>query len=47
MNIEIGESMSEDIKRIIERFGIVEEGEIVSETDLIGKEEVEVDGSSL
>ena len=45
MNIEIGESMSEDIKRIIERFGIVDEGEIVSEADLIGKEEV--DGGSL
>jgi len=45
MNIEIGEIMSEDIKQIIERFGIVDEGEIVSEADLIGKEEV--DGRSL
>lgn len=32
--------MSEDIERIIERFGIVDEGDIVSESDFIGKEEV-------
>lgn len=47
MNIEIGESMSENIERIIERFGIVDEGDIVSELDLIGKGEIGLDGRSL
>lgn|GEM_PF-1805667 len=39
--------MSEDIRRLIEQFGIVDEGEIVSEADLIGEEEVALDGRSV
>jgi len=39
--------MLEDIKQLIERFGIVDEGEIVSDADLIEKEEVILDGGSL
>ena len=47
MNIEIGESMSENIERIIGQFGIVDEGDIVSELDLIEKGEIGLDGRSL
>lgn len=34
------ENKSEDLKQMIKQLGIVEEGDIVSEQDLEGKEEV-------
>lgn len=38
--MQIKESMSEDIKQVIEQYGVVDEGLIISESDLINREEV-------